>query len=65
MSTGEIRVSDATRVCFEFQDSSFMDSRQIMYEASPAKKVNHRRGLNPRRSEYTDSVLSYGGYVNN
>ena len=40
MPTGEIRDSDAIRVCFEFQDSSFMDSRQIKYEASPAKKVN-------------------------
>ena len=29
MSTGEIRDSDAIRVCFEFQDPSFMDSRQI------------------------------------
>ena len=65
MPTGEIWDSDPIRVCFEFQDSSFMDSCQIKYEASPAKKVNRRRGLNPRRSEYTDSVLSYGGYMNN
>ena len=31
MSTGEIRDSDAIRVCFEFRDSSFMDSCQIRY----------------------------------
>ena len=33
MPTGEIRDSDAIRVCFEFRDSSFMDSYQIRYGA--------------------------------
>ena len=31
MPTGEIRDYDPIRVCFEFQDSSSIDSRQIMY----------------------------------
>ena len=30
MPTGEFRDSDAIRVCFEFRDSSFMDSGQII-----------------------------------
>ena len=29
ISTGKIRDSDTTRVCFEFRDSSFMDSCRI------------------------------------
>ena len=45
MPTWEIRDSDAIRVCFEFLDSSFMDSCQSRYGALIQDVLYAYRGI--------------------
>ena len=45
MSTGEIRDSEAIRVCFEFRDSYLMDVTQIKCEPLISSWLNAKFGL--------------------